>query len=512
MDARRKIDAREPKEDEGSIILSENGEADFTGLNPDAKKHLGDYLREEGWDIPQNWDGSFDGYSKEDKNEIIKKVFTEIVDSKKRKEDGDTKEIGPLDFLANSIKILNEDGEVEDFSLGELLSSDDPDDMVNADLAMINLFSPEGIRDQETGELNQNTSSQAQRMTTDALIYLMAITRDRPRIDTLLDKFSVKNEDDEREVETIEKNADRYDYDGEYVEIIDTTPTDAWEYFIGNKSERVPYAFMTSFYSIAGTLPILVFAVMSGIYSMGIVLLMIFSPIFLLFGVWPGKGYRLFSQWFTLLISAMLKKIVTGFLAVLTTIMMGNIMGLISDFGYWKVLLLILVFSFILIKQRKPITEKLGKVDRDKGGLGEAFAGSSKKFAKGVGQVATTTAQFGYVAGKTLAKGGNFKDSINAGLANTTRRIGDRWMRQGGLRADIAAQLRRAEKANDANWTCAACGYVIPPGGEAYVSHEGPEVYCSNCAKDLGDPAYYSKQKRPTYKKPKHNKKDDEEK
>lgn len=263
-------------------------------------------------------------------------------------------------------------------------------------------------------------------------------------------------------------------------------PTIFWQSWIGNnKTERMGVAFTSIVFGIVGSIAPLVFGLASAVYGLGITLLMMTSPIFLLFGTWGGKGNEIFMGWLSALLNTIIKKIAVGLLLVLSLSFSMTIMNMIGDIGFIKAFILMIVVSTMLIKNKDKILDIMAGIN-----FGGAFDprtkanqifNANKKVAKEVAKVGTAAAGGGVAAHQT---GQNIFKGARTGVQRQL--VNQLYTSTNGMQAVMQADISRGGE-KIANHTCVECH--LPLGVNkvemAYRDDNG-NYYCKNCADEIG--------------------------
>ena len=263
---------------------------------------------------------------------------------------------------------------------------------------------------------------------------------------------------------------------GKIYEQVNSDPLDEWSYWTGNKSgERFVQTFISMFLTIVGSILPLMFAILCTTYGIGITLLTIIAPIFLLLGCWGGKGQSILKQYFGSLFSTILKKIIASFLLVLSVIINTNLVAMINEVGLIRALIFTMVVSYILFKNRISIIERFSQTS-----LGQLnFSGFSKgvNVFKSAGKLAfgaSVAAAAGGIESKKI--GGKATTGMSSGVstfiknkAYTTKFGMNAMQGYAGISDKHKKQI------------CVNCGREIGFGDIGYRNEVG-NYYCSECA------------------------------
>lgn len=264
--------------------------------------------------------------------------------------------------------------------------------------------------------------------------------------------------------------------------------TEFWQSWIGNnKTERFGVALVSILFGIVGSIAPLVFGLASAVFGLGITLLMMTAPVFLLLGLWGGRGEQIFLGWLGALASVVLKKIAVSILLILSLFFSMSIMGMVHDVGYIKSVILMSVTSLILIKNKDVILNMMSNVN-----FGGAFDPRQnanqifnfhKKAASEITSITSAAVGGGVAArksGQNVLRG--MGTGVNRQLSNKlyTNSVGREAVRQ----MDVT---RGGEKIT--NHTCITCHKPLGIAGTgveiAYRDDYG-NYYCTFCAEEMG--------------------------
>lgn len=263
-------------------------------------------------------------------------------------------------------------------------------------------------------------------------------------------------------------------------------PTNVWQSWVGNnRTERLGIAFISIVFGIVGSIAPLVFGVASAVYGLGITLLMMTAPIFLLFGTWGGRGDGIFLGWLSALANTIIKKIGAGILLILSLSFSMIIMDMIGEIGFIKSFILMVLVSSLLIKNKDKILDIMAGIDFggafDPRTKANQFLDVQKKAAKQVTSVGAAA-----VAGSVAAHetGQNIFSGARVGVQRQLRNqlytssTGMNIIRQ----ADIAEGGERIER-----HTCITCHMPlgVNKSETAYRDDDG-NYFCMNCADEMG--------------------------
>ena len=277
--------------------------------------------------------------------------------------------------------------------------------------------------------------------------------------------------------------------EGELVEIVrPVEPTPYWNFWIGNESYRIINSVLGGIVAFIACLPILVFALISSVYSVGLTLLMALAPVFLVFGLWQGKGEQIFLSWLGTVFSVVLKKILAAFMMMLSVFIMTRFISIITYYGYIKAIVTISVMTYILISQRNEIISRLGTVNLPGSG-GLDLTGAVKNASKKVSNAGAKAAQLtggvmlaGAVSAAEAQKtGASKKAAMKAGvgeyITNKMRASDNPALRYAANKGSIEEHAKGGENPLQ----CHQCGNEIGNGSPVYHHHETGEVICQEC-------------------------------
>lgn len=263
---------------------------------------------------------------------------------------------------------------------------------------------------------------------------------------------------------------------GKIYEQINSKPLDEWSYWTGNKSgERFNQTFISMFLTIIGSILPLLFALLCTIYGLGITILTIMAPIFLLLGCWGGKGQQILKQYFGTIFSTMLKKVIASFLLVLSVIINTNLVAMINSVGLIQSLVFTMIVSYILFKNRASIIERFSQTSLGQMNLSGFTKGvnvfkSAGKLALGLGGAAVA----GGVESKRI--GGQFSGGMSSGVATFIKNKAYTTQFGRNVTQGYAGITEKHTK-----HICVNCGREIGFGEVAYRNEIG-NYYCSECA------------------------------
>lgn len=250
-----------------------------------------------------------------------------------------------------------------------------------------------------------------------------------------------------------------------------------WDYWVGNfAGERVGYALLSLVLALLGSIVPLVFAVLSASYTIGITLLTIVAPIFLLLGCWGGRGNSILTKYLGTIVVTMAKKVMASFVLVISVIISSSIMGMISDLGVVTSIMFLLLVSFTLIKNREKLLGMVASIN-----MGQMNFSGFKKGLKGAFGAPTKLASNALVAGATTKRhGGSFREGMKVGAGSVIRN--QLYRTEAGRRA--IAHVNSVKDKNEFKEEpkyCVTCGTTIRQGDVAFMDNAG-NYHCETCA------------------------------
>ena len=256
-----------------------------------------------------------------------------------------------------------------------------------------------------------------------------------------------------------------------------TDPLPEWDYWVGNfAGERVGYALLSLVLAILGTIAPLVFAVLSASYTIGITLLTIVAPIFLLLGCWGGRGSSILTQYLGTILVTMAKKVMASFMLVISIIISSSIMGMISDLGVVTSVMFLFIVSFTLIKNREKLLGMVASIN-----VGQMNFSGFKQGVKRAFGAPTKLASNAVVAGATTKRnGGSFLQGAKVGAGSVVRN--QLYRTETGRRAIAHVNSVKGDNSFKNEYKfCMTCGTKIKEGDIAFIDEAG-NYHCENCA------------------------------
>lgn len=273
--------------------------------------------------------------------------------------------------------------------------------------------------------------------------------------------------------------------DLDYTEQVVSDPLEPWQSWVGNNSERFGTALIAVIFGFVGSLAPLVFSISSAVMGLGITIMMMTAPIFLLLGTWGGKGDGIFFGWLSALANMVIKRIGLSFLLILSISLTLSTMKLAYEIGMIQSFFLLVIITTLLIKNKSKLLGMIASVDF--GGsfnplnTTNQFLEKRKKNAEQVGNVAlagATGAVVGIQTGQGAIKGARIGASSQ--IMNT--------LYQSETGMNIMRELNiRVVGDSSQDQVCTVCFKRFKSDEKeiAYIDDEG-NYYCIDCADEIG--------------------------
>lgn len=266
------------------------------------------------------------------------------------------------------------------------------------------------------------------------------------------------------------------------------SPLPSWGTWVGSASaSRVMVALSAAFVAFVGVIGPLVFALMSAVYSVGIAILMLFSPIMLLFGVWADRGYELFKAWLDMVINLVIKRVMYGMLMVLSILFSSTAISIMQNDGWWKGVITLIVLTAILVKNRKRIVDSIASVQLSRLSLEERKGAVINKIG-GSGKVSGTILT-NAIAGGVSSKmhGGTIRTGVSAGVRNEMRNLArNNEFAASAMRVyasqDVAKKGKSSTELGNMKF-CQVCKQQLTGNSEVGALRGGGYI-CGNCLDD----------------------------
>lgn len=234
-----------------------------------------------------------------------------------------------------------------------------------------------------------------------------------------------------------------------------------WNAYSGNGRASVPILLLiASFIIVATFVPVVVYAL---VYNITATILTVFAPIFLLIGIHPGRGRKIFLGWLESIISNILKYMASCFMVIVMIFIYG---AAFSKMNQAQVFVASVILGVTFVSYRKELVNLMGSVNmggaRVSNIAGEKLSKAGQK-AKYMGMAAAGGAIGGTLAGindaresgklmskdDKIAKYGKYKRWLNPGNYADTLNNARKAMSEGskgavqGLRAGTSMELKR---------------------------------------------------------------------
>ena len=234
-----------------------------------------------------------------------------------------------------------------------------------------------------------------------------------------------------------------------------------WNAYSGNDRASVPILLLiASFIIVATFVPVVVYAL---VYNITATILTVFAPIFLLIGIHPGRGRKIFLGWLESIVSNILKYMASCFMVIVMIFIYG---AAFSKMNQAQVFVASVILGVTFVSYRKELVNLMGAVNmggaRVSNIAGEKLSKAGQK-AKYMGMAAAGGAIGGTLAGindaresgklmskdDKIAKYGKYKRWLNPGNYADTLNNARKAMSEGskgtvqGLRAGTSMELKR---------------------------------------------------------------------
>ena len=234
-----------------------------------------------------------------------------------------------------------------------------------------------------------------------------------------------------------------------------------WNAYSGNGRASVPILLLiASFIIVATFAPVVVYAL---VYNITATILTVFAPIFLLIGIHPGRGRKIFLGWLESIVSNILKYMASCFMVIVMIFIYG---AAFSKMNQAQVFVASVILGVTFVSYRKELVNLMGAVNmggaRVSNIAGEKLSKAGQK-AKYMGMAAAGGAIGGTLAGindaresgklmskdDKIAKYGKYKRWLNPGNYADTLNNARKAMSEGskgavqGLRAGTSMELKR---------------------------------------------------------------------
>ena len=285
----------------------------------------------------------------------------------------------------------------------------------------------------------------------------------------------------------------------EGIEVEGNDATEYWNSWIGNNAgQRFLMASTSVVFSIASAVPLLILAMLTAMYAIGLSIIVALAPLFLLFACWAGRGWSIFLDWAQLLLNTMLARIAIGVLLVMVMGITVAALNLLDDLGFFRAMVAMIVLSWLVIKNKDKLMEQIAFVrfSSAEGGLSNVASriGRTGIMASKLGATASLAGATGTVHGAMRGGAGSAFTGMKAGVSTSLKNsmYGRQLKHMPIVRStvseyDIAKlQIRGHNEAAvhgvETDMECARCGRKIDPTKERIAkSVKTSLIYCSMC-------------------------------
>lgn len=195
--------------------------------------------------------------------------------------------------------------------------------------------------------------------------------------------------------------------------IATATKDDAmWKAFTGGDRELMgTFALLAAIAAALSFIPVVVFG---HVYSITATLLMVFAPIFLLFGIEPSRGRRIFLGWLESVLSSIMKYFATTLLALIMMVVYSAVMSTLKGVVVF-ISSVILCFTFYFY--RKELVNMIGAVNMGGQKLSNKFGDAISKTVDKTKQAGTAVVG-GAIGGAVASKvaGGKISEGMKQGI------------------------------------------------------------------------------------------------
>lgn len=170
-----------------------------------------------------------------------------------------------------------------------------------------------------------------------------------------------------------------------------------WNAYSGNGRTTIPILLLVaSFIIVATFVPVVVFAL---VYNLTATILTVFAPIFLLIGIHPGRGRKIFLGWLESIVSNILKYMASCFMVIVMIFIYGAVF---SKMNQAQVFVASIILGVAFVSYRKELVNLMGVVNM--GGarvanIAEQRINKATEKAKYMGMAAAGGAVGGAIAG-----------------------------------------------------------------------------------------------------------------
>jgi len=250
---------------------------------------------------------------------------------------------------------------------------------------------------------------------------------------------------------------------------------------------RINIAFAAIIANMAAGLIILLISFSNVVLALGMILLTMAAPVFLLIGAHPGVGRGIALKWLELLLSTVVKRLILGFMLALLIGMYQIIIS--TDMASLSKVALIMAVGVAAMIYRKPMMEALNVVNL--GGTQTGIEQGGQQAVQNAGSTVTGAASGGMTAafagggvGAVLGAAGSGAVKGRTGMnpaVQAARMAGHAGSRRGAASAAARATRQREERMTD----CNTCGDRFDP------VESGSQTLCVRCEKRVIREAEY---------------------
>lgn len=222
--------------------------------------------------------------------------------------------------------------------------------------------------------------------------------------------------------------------------IATATKDDAmWKAFTGNDRELMgTFALLAAIAAAFSFIPVVVFG---HVYSLSATLLMVFAPIFVLFGIEPSKGRRIFLGWLEAVFSSIMKYFASSLLVLIMLVIYSAVM---SQLKGMMVFISSIILCFTFYFYRKEIVNMIGVVNMGGQRLSNKFGDAINR----TGQKAksATSAVVGGAIGGAVASNIAGESTFKGAVSGVKTGAGMQMRRGSGVVANVVRSGSRVEK------------------------------------------------------------------
>lgn len=214
----------------------------------------------------------------------------------------------------------------------------------------------------------------------------------------------------------------------------------SWSGSMSSTFNKNGIALLAIFVVVLGGLVLIVTSLYAAVYFISSIILMAFSPIFLLIGIDPDRGRRILLGFFQKVATNVMKYIASAGFLVASIAMYGGILDDIDSIP--TTILFVLLITMALLMYRKEIIDLLGKVNAKGEELSSRMSDRLGRTMRGAGSGTTRmlSAGVGGAVGAKMAGG-----TMRSGFADAAKRD---LKRSGGFVGNVARQVDRENVAN----------------------------------------------------------------